>query len=93
MNIVATIRAALRVPTVLAALLLFALPAAAQADTVFEPTAGPGGDAVQDASIELGMKIRPTQDGFITAVRFYRRRSRTRPRRAGRSRRSPSPLR
>ena len=72
MNIRPTIRAALRWPAVLAALLLVALPSVARADTVFDPASGPGGDAVQDAAIELGMKISPTQDGWITAVRFYK---------------------
>ena len=76
MNIGPTIRAALRVPALLALVLLL-LPAAARADTVFDPATGPGGDAVQDAAIELGMKITPTQDGWITAVRFYKQPSNT----------------
>ena len=57
----------------LAALLtLLLLPGAAAADTVFAPADGPGGDALSDAPIEVGMKIRSSQDGFITALRFYK---------------------
>jgi hypothetical protein len=56
----------------LLALLLLVLPAAARADTVFAPTDGPGGDALSDASIEVGMKFSSSQDGYITALRFYK---------------------
>jgi len=58
---------------VLGALLaLFFVPAAAQADTVFAPTDGPGGDALSDSPIEVGMKIRSSQSGYITALHFYK---------------------
>jgi uncharacterized protein DUF4082/concanavalin A-like lectin/glucanase superfamily protein/galactose oxidase-like protein/Big-like domain-containing protein/purple acid phosphatase-like protein len=64
--------------TVLAALLaLLLVPALAQADTVFAPTDAPGGDALSDSPIEVGMKIRSSQDGFITALRFYKQTSNT----------------
>ena len=57
---------------VLGALLaLLFIPAAAQADTVFTSEA-PSGNAMADSALEVGMKIRPTQDGFISALRFYK---------------------
>ena len=55
---------------VLVALLL--LPASASADTVFAPTDAPGGDALADMPIEVGMKFSSSQDGYITALRFYK---------------------
>ena len=58
---------------VLGALLaLLLVPAAAHADTVFGPGDGPGGDALSDSPIEVGMKIRSSQAGYITALRFYK---------------------
>ncbi len=60
---------------VLVAFLL--MPAAAQADTVFAPTDGPGGDALSDSAIEVGMKFTSTQDGFITGLRFYKQANNT----------------
>ena len=58
---------------VLGALLaLLLIPAAAQADTVFGPGDAPGGDALSDNPIEVGMKIRSSQAGYITALRFYK---------------------
>src|SRR5690242_9403152 len=60
---------------VLVALLL--LPAAAKADTVFDPADAPGGDALADSQIEVGMKFTSSQDGYITALRFYKQPSNT----------------
>ena len=63
---------------VLGALLaLLLVPAAAQADTVFAPTDGPGGDALSDSPIEVGMKIRSSQAGYITGLRFYKQSNNT----------------
>ena len=41
------------------------------------PSDAPGGDALSDAAIEVGMKIRSTQDGYITALRFYKQANNT----------------
>jgi hypothetical protein len=50
--------------------------AAAQAPScpcsVFAPTDAPGGDAVADSPIEVGMKFRSSEAGYITALRFYK---------------------
>ena len=40
--------------------------------TVFGPADAPLGDALQDQPIEVGMKFRSDEDGFITALRFYK---------------------
>jgi hypothetical protein len=53
-------------------LALLCAPGVARAETVFSPTDAPGGDALSDSPIEVGMKIRSTQDGWITALRFYK---------------------
>src|SRR4051812_23451231 len=58
------------IPTLFVLLLL--LPGVAQADTVFAPTDGPGGDALADMPIEVGMKFSSSQAGYITALRFYK---------------------
>ena len=55
-----------------ALLALLLVPAAAQADTVFAPTDGPGGDALVDSPIEVGMKFQSSQAGYITGLRFYK---------------------
>jgi hypothetical protein len=55
-----------------AVLALLLVPATALGDTVFTPAEGPSGDALTDAPLELGMQIRSSQDGYITAVRFYK---------------------
>ena len=69
-------RALLRIGLgILAALLL--LPATARADTVFDPADAPGGDALADSQIEVGMKFSSSQDGYITALRFYKQPSNT----------------
>jgi hypothetical protein len=66
----------------LAALALFA-PAAAQAQTatcpcsVFAAADAPDGDAVADAPLEVGMKFRSSEDGYITALRFYKQANNT----------------
>jgi hypothetical protein len=61
-----------------ALLALLLVPGAARADTVFAPAERPASDdAVSDAAIEVGMKIRPTQDGYITALRFYKQANNT----------------
>ena len=67
-------------PLFLAAALMLALaaPAAARAQaaacpcTVFAPTDAPLGDALQDQPVEVGMKFRSDEDGYITALRFYK---------------------
>jgi hypothetical protein len=68
-----------RLPRVVlgALLALLLVPAAAQADTVFAPTDAPGGDALSDSPIEVGMKIRSSQAGYITALRFYKQANNT----------------
>ncbi|MDA0180308.1 DUF4082 domain-containing protein [Solirubrobacter phytolaccae] len=40
--------------------------------TVFKTTDNQPGNAVQDQPLELGMKFRSKEDGFITALRFYK---------------------
>jgi hypothetical protein len=40
--------------------------------TVFAPTEGPLGNATSDSPIEVGMKLQSADDGFITALRFYK---------------------
>jgi hypothetical protein len=40
--------------------------------TVFEPTSGPLGDASVDMPVEVGMRFQSSEDGFITALRFYK---------------------
>ncbi len=40
--------------------------------TTFAPGDAPGGDSVHDSPLELGMKFRSDEDGFITALRFYK---------------------
>src|SRR4051812_14469946 len=69
-----TIPSPLRFMRLVLCALLVALfvPMSAQAATVFAPTDAPGGDAMADAPVEVGMKIRPTQDGYISALRFYK---------------------
>ncbi|MGH2743825.1 MAG: DUF4082 domain-containing protein, partial [Thermoleophilaceae bacterium] len=64
--------------TLLAALLgLLVVPAAGQAQapacpcTVFG-TEAPFGDALVDQPVEVGMKLRSDEDGYITALRFYK---------------------
>ena len=58
--------------------LALALPGVARAQapacpcTVFGPTDAPLGDALQDSAVEVGMKFRSDEDGFITALRFYK---------------------
>src|SRR4051812_39807882 len=64
-------------PLLVALLALALLPAVAQADTVFAPTDGPGGDSITDAPLEVGMKFQATADGYITALRFYKQPSNT----------------
>ena len=70
---------ALRVPAllVLIAILLLA-PAAARAQapacpcTLYGASDAPLGDAAQDAALEVGVKLRSDEDGYISAVRFYK---------------------
>ena len=56
----------------------FVLPSAAQAQapacpcSVFSASDAPGGNALEDQPIEVGMKIRPSENGYITALRFYK---------------------
>jgi hypothetical protein len=45
--------------------------------TVFAPTDGPLGDATSDSPIEVGMKFVSSDDGYITALRFYKQPSNT----------------
>ena len=40
--------------------------------TVFGASDAPTGDAVTDQPVEVGMKLRSDEDGFITALRFYK---------------------
>jgi hypothetical protein len=40
--------------------------------TVFAPSQGPLGDAFADQPIEVGMKFRSVEDGWITSLRFYK---------------------
>jgi hypothetical protein len=56
-------------------------PAKAQAPacpcTVFAPTDAPLGDALQDQPVEVGMKFRSDEDGYVTALRFYKQANNT----------------
>ena len=45
--------------------------------TVFAPGQAPTGDANQDQPVEVGMKFRSDEDGFITALRFYKQANNT----------------
>ena len=45
--------------------------------TLFADAAQPDGDAVQDQPLELGVRFRPTEDGFITGLRFYKQANNT----------------
>ena len=64
-------------PLVLIAILLLA-PSVARAQapacpcTVYAPSDAPLGDATQDAALEVGVKLRSDEDGYISAVRFYK---------------------
>ncbi len=40
--------------------------------TVFAPDAAPSGQAARDQPLEIGVRFRPAEDGFITALRFYK---------------------
>jgi hypothetical protein len=69
-------------PSVLVAILAMAMlaPAAAQAAcpcTVFGPSDAPLGGAIQDQPLEIGMKLRSDDDGYITALRFYKQSNNT----------------
>src|SRR5687767_9760541 len=73
-----------RLLTIAAVLLLgFLLPAAAQAQappcpcTVFSASDAPGGDAANDAPLEVGMKFRSAENGYISALRFYKQANNT----------------
>ena len=56
-----------------ALLALLFVPARRAGPTRSSPTSErPGGDALSDRPIEVGMKIRSSQDGYITALRFYK---------------------
>ena len=55
-----------------ALLALFLLPAAAHADTVFATGEGPDGGSAADAALEVGMKFRSSQNGYITKLRFFK---------------------
>jgi hypothetical protein len=45
--------------------------------TVFGANDAPTGDAVTDQPVEVGMKFRSDEDGFITALRFYKQANNT----------------
>jgi hypothetical protein len=49
----------------------FATPARCPC-TLFASNQEPGGSAVQDQPLEIGVKFRTTEDGFITSLRFYK---------------------
>src|SRR5687768_14321336 len=73
-----------RLVAVLLAVLVAALvaPAAASAQgacpcSVFAPGDGPSGDAVFDSPLEVGMKFRSSQAGYITGLKFYKQPSNT----------------
>ncbi len=65
-------------PALLIAVLLMLAPAAVQAQapacpcTLFAPSDAPLGDATQDQPLEVGVKLQSDEDGFITALRFYK---------------------
>src|SRR6185503_8576932 len=64
-----------------AAVLLPAVAAQAQSPacpcTVFGAADGPSGNAVHDAPLELGMKFVSSENGYITALRFYKQANNT----------------
>ena len=45
--------------------------------TVFGAADGPSGNAVHDAPLELGMKFVSSENGYITALRFYKQANNT----------------
>jgi hypothetical protein len=45
--------------------------------TAFAPTDAPSGDSTHDSPLEIGMKFRSDEDGFITTLRFYKQPSNT----------------
>ena len=65
-------------PAFLIALFVLLAPAGAQAQapacpcTLFAPSDAPLGDATQDQPLEVGVKLQSDEDGFITALRFYK---------------------
>jgi hypothetical protein len=69
-----------RRPLIVAAALTLGLllPAEATAQspacpcTLFAPSEAPLGDALQDSPVEVGVKLRSDEDGYITALRFYK---------------------
>ena len=70
-------------PLAVLTLTLFLLPAAAEAQsptcpcTVFSASDAPTGSAADDSPIEVGMKFRSSEDGYITALRFYKQSNNT----------------
>ena len=55
----------------------FATPAKCPC-TIFEPTDGPGSaSAVRDRPLELGVRFRASEDGYITALRFFKQANNT----------------
>ena len=60
-----------------ALLALLLIPAAAQAQATVFGTEAPIGDALVDQPIEVGMKFRSDQDGYISALRFYKQANNT----------------
>src|SRR3954453_7113759 len=73
----------LRLSVLVLLIAVVGFPAAARAQspscpcTVFAPTDAPGGDAISDSPLEIGMKFRSSQDGFVTALRFYKQANNT----------------
>jgi hypothetical protein len=67
---------------VLIAILMLA-PSAAQAQgpacpcTLYDASEAPLGQAVQDATLEVGVKLRSDQGGYISAIRFYKQSNNT----------------
>ena len=65
-------------PALLVALFVLFAPAGAQAQapacpcTLYAPSDAPLGDATQDQPLEVGVKLQSDEDGFITALRFYK---------------------
>src|SRR3954469_2979807 len=59
------------------------LPAAAHAQSpacpcnVFASSDAPGGNALADSPIEVGMKFKPSENGYISALRFYKQANNT----------------
>ena len=74
---------ALRLSLLIAVAATLALGSGAQAQapacpcTVFAPTEAPLGNALEDLPIEVGMKFRSDEDGYITALRFYKQANNT----------------